>query len=227
MKTPEIPETAERFVVYFDVMGFKDFVYRNDHSTVSELMNKLCSHIGDAKKWFCSGENGNVPDSDFEKILPVMFSDTVLFITNGNTIKDARSAMLTAAAFLHDMFKKGIPVKGALSYGTFSIDINKSMFFGRPLIDAYLLAEETYFYGSVIHHTAEVKFDEFDDDFLKKIVSRSQIPMKKGMVMHSYADWTVALDNSLEDLINPLYKTVSGNIRRYVDNTMSTYIKNS
>lgn len=44
------PETTERFIAYFDIMGFKDLIYRNDHAVVSTLMNNVSKTISEIKE---------------------------------------------------------------------------------------------------------------------------------------------------------------------------------
>ena len=46
----KFPETTERFVAYFDIMGFKDLIYRSDHSAVSDLMSDVSRIVGLVKK---------------------------------------------------------------------------------------------------------------------------------------------------------------------------------
>ncbi|MFZ9643326.1 MAG: hypothetical protein ACO29L_07695, partial [Candidatus Methylopumilus sp.] len=65
------------------------------------------------------------------------------------------------------------------------------------LIDAYLLAEETHFYGSVLHHTIERYLDEEIKESGKKFfsdnVKNKLLPMKTGRVKHLYVDNTLAV----------------------------------
>ena len=71
-----------------------------------------------------------------------------------------------------------IPIKGALAKGTVACDESKQLYFGKALLDAYLLEENVQYYEIVVHHSAEeqVKTNQlgmFID--IDSLVSRSPI----------------------------------------------------
>lgn len=228
------PKTKNRFIVYFDLMGFKDLVYRNNHSDISRIMDIVCStakSIKDTEMGILEGLEGaeDKPSGTFTKtvVLPVVFSDSILFVSKGNTIFDAKKSIYVASYFLYKLLSQNIPVKGALAYGTFTADFDKSSFFGRPLIDAYLLANEANFYGAILHNT----FDSYLKTKKKSVISermlkRAPIPMKGGAITHNYVDWGYFKNvaGNQEDLIEKFYDGVSGNTRIYVDNTKKVYL---
>ncbi len=39
--------TSNRFVVFFDIAGFKDMVFSNDHKNVLDTMRYLSDHLGE------------------------------------------------------------------------------------------------------------------------------------------------------------------------------------
>lgn len=45
--------------------------------------------------------------------------------------------------------------KRSLAKGKFTFDEENDLYFGRPLVDAYLLHDELYYYGIVAHHSIE------------------------------------------------------------------------
>jgi hypothetical protein len=223
----DMPETTERFIAYFDIMGFKDLVYRSEHSDIAEIMNHVCTDVEILKKW---GEKEHLKGGKgIEKgiILPVMFSDSVVFISKGNTVTDARTTAFTAGFFLYCMLTAGVPIKGSLAYGLFTANFKKSSFFGRPLVDAYLLAEDMHFYGAVLHHSFEKFLHDNKEKLPPSILTSSVVPVKGGSVTHSYIGWQFLLKKgqTTESVIEPFYRTVSGSTRRYVDNTKSVYQK--
>lgn len=46
----EFHATTERFVAYFDIMGFKDLIYRSDHSDVADIMSRVSTIVATLKK---------------------------------------------------------------------------------------------------------------------------------------------------------------------------------
>lgn len=227
------PVTAERFIAYFDIMGFKDLIYRNDHSTVSDVIDYVSEHIHQLREWETEylHLSPDEIDSDVKKgvMLPVLFSDSILFISRGNSVDDMKKIAYSSSFFMYRMFLAGIGVKGALSYGTFTADFEFSKFYGRPLVDAYLLAEEVQFYGAPLHHSFECIQNSFSEELPDSLLQRAPIPLKgSGMVTHSFIDWTIHLELSnppeqASPLFETLYNGVSGGTRRYVDNTVAVY----
>ena len=228
------PITKDRFIVYFDLMGFKDLVYRSSHEQVRSIMDIVCRTTKEIEEAEMSilDTDPKSRGGEFEKavVLPVVFSDSIIFISGDNTLYDAKKAIYVASYFLYSLLTENIPVKGALSYGTFSADFEKSSFFGRPLIDAYLLAEETHFYGAVLHNTFDRFLNEIDEKPPPELLSRIPIPMKAGKVTHSYVKWQFHLKEAQDktsEIIEKFYEGVSGSTRLYVDNTMKVYTESS
>ncbi len=225
------PKTADRFVAFFDLMGFKDLIYRNTHDDVCKTMDFVCDLVHQLKSW----EKKHLRKNDdavksaigMGVVLPVVFSDSILFISRTNSIEDAQKAIYVSSFFLCGLLNACIPVKGALAYGTFTADFKKSNFFGRPLLDSYFLAHETHFYGAVLHHTFERYLREQNKEIPHSILKRKPIAMKSGRVTHSYIDWTYHLEEdttALDRLLERFYEGVSGDIRMYVDNTRDAYL---
>lgn len=225
------PVTTERFVAYFDIMEFKDRMYRSTHEDVKKLMDEISGYVNNIKTW--ESEYLDKPDNshkeDIEKgiVLPVMFSDSVLMVSRTNSNHDAIKTVFLATSFLYNMFKFAIPVKGALAFGNFTADFKKSSFFGRPLIDAYLLAEDTHFYGALLHHTFEERLYERKTKLSEHALVTKEVPLKDGMVTHSFMNWVPFCDCEgtigLSDILDNFYRKVSGSSRRYVDNTKKVY----
>ena len=56
-----------------------------------------------------------------------------------------------------------IPIKGVIAQGIFSYDKENELYFGKPLVDAYLLHEELKYYGIVVHNTAEKTIKKYQN----------------------------------------------------------------
>lgn len=227
--------TTDRFIAYFDIMGFKDLIYRNDHMFVSRLMDNIASLVAGIKIIETNLLKKNLTERNFfEKgvVLPILFSDSIIFISESNSSYDALKTFFAASFFITKMFQNNVPIKGSIAFGTFTADFENSKFFGRPLVDAYMLSEETYFYGAVLHHSVErFLHDSLDktivpEQIINQYIKTKPLPMKNGTVTHSYINWLCNLtdkDPTPNILVNNLLRNVSGNIRRYVDNSSSIY----
>ena len=159
---------------------------------------------------------------------PVFFSDSILLVTN-DVSKESLNSILSSCSFLiWTCMKMGIPVKGAISRGMQTADFNKSLHFGKALIDAYLLQDDLFFYGIVIHHTVEPQLRDILTRPLRNECAFYDAPFKKiGKIKHYVIDWTIVDEfkgyedkPKCLDIVTKLYSTVSGGPRKYVDNTV-------
>lgn len=226
--------TCKRFVAYLDIMGFQDMVFRESHEEVLETMEKFRLPIKKLKKEAKERLQGSASGWDlFENtvIKPVIFSDSVLLFSSDDSLGSVENIVWQVRSVLSHALLNGIPIKGAIAYGEQTADFGKSLYFGKPLIDAWELQKELIIYGVVLHHTIEKYIVK--NEWMEELLDGSSIikyptPLKQGIITHYLVDWleltmkaspkkAIKLKNSIPDL----YCKVSGSARRYVDNTMS------
>ena len=227
--------TENRFVGFFDIMGFKDFVARHDSEEVYErlkLIKKFLSDYESLDKDLLK-EKGTIKHS--------IFSDSILIATNGGGKTDADLMINRCNHLIWHCFNNNIPVKGAISFGRMTMDFDNSIFVGQPLIDAYLLQEELQIYGGVLDCHSDKRISEFENvtEYFKRRFYKIGIQTKSGKITHSTLKWMSGgiansdVPESNITMIDEFYKTVSGRPRKYVDNTlnycreMKTIIKNN
>jgi len=225
----EFEITCERFVAYFDIMKFKDYAYRNTHEKVGEIFENMKFALTSIKSTppEITSESQDLEKSGHKvSINTVSFSDSIIFYSDSNSHDDAVNISQTACYFLFHCIANQIPIKGALSYGLFTADKNSEIFYGLPLIDAYLLSEDIYFYGVVLHHTFEsfVDINQINENW-RNLILRKDVPLKGGLINHYYIEpffpkTTAAERNTIYE---KLYRTVYGSTRKYVDNTITVY----
>jgi hypothetical protein len=216
-------KTAERYVAFLDIMGFRDKVFREPHEDVLSFMGKMGGYI---KAIEIHAARKIKEHSGVTR--PVFFSDSILLVTNDNSKESLNSILMSCGFLVWNCMQMGIPVKGAISHGMQTADFDISLHLGKPLIDAYLLQNEVFFYGVIFHHTVETKLAEVLTRPGRKECVFYDTPYKKaGKIKHYVVDWTIADEfegmadkpKSL-DIVNRLYSTVSGEPRKYVDNTV-------
>lgn len=219
--------TCDRFIAYFDIMGFKDRVHSEPHEDVAKLLDCVLEELEKLSPTVI----GDMPlDLTQELTAPhIIFSDTIVFYSPDTSQASLVRLIAQAAFVLFACLAKGIPLKGAFSKGTFTANVEKSEYLGRPLTDAYLLAEDIQFYGVVLHHTVEQDAETLQPLMRSPTIPlrRGPVPMKNGDVTHYHVDWCEIMGWSFPEPsaanLNPLYHTVSGRSRKYVDNTIATY----
>ncbi|HSD07640.1 hypothetical protein [Flavobacterium sp.] len=224
--------TGERYVAFIDIMGFKDMVLKKSHNEIYDMMLK----INQKKK---TSENIDWEFVNEKLVRTTTYSDSIMIYSKDDTLNSLKSIIYTVANLSFGLFTEGIPFKGAMSFGMMTLDIENSIFFGQPLIDAYLLQEELNYYGIIVHATAELKVYELNGDPVP-FSTHYFCPLKNGMSKHltifpMFADPKsntepehVKTHDYLIKSISDLRYMTSGHLRKYIDSTESylEYIKN-
>jgi hypothetical protein len=217
--------TDNRYVAYIDIMGFKDLVARSKHEDIYGMMKKIAisKKINSSVNW--GHVNSNL-------ISTTMYSDSIMLYSKDGSYESLYSLICATSSLISDLFMEGIPHKGSLAYGIMTLDSKQSIFFGQPLIDSFLLQEELYFYGIVVHATVEEKINSFKESkkkfvFVKDYSCYFKNGNSKNLVVYPMlADSAVrTLKDSKEEVaifdnsIRKLRNRTSGQLRKYIDNT--------
>lgn len=211
--------TTNRFVAFFDIMGFKDLVFRTDHEKVLELMEHLHASLSLIEKFYQEEKRET-------RIRGVLFSDSILFVSSDDSKNSLEEIIFIAEWVLKKSFESGIPIKGSIAVGKQTADFDKSIHFGVPIIDAFMLQDELLFYGVVIHDSVEKAYTT--QDLKEKLLIRYKAPFKSGRISHYVVDWRGYFKEDSHSanwlpVFEALYKKVSGPPRIYVDNTIEYY----
>jgi hypothetical protein len=204
--------TCSRYVGFIDIMGFKDMVVRNTHETI---YNKLIT-ISQYKDLV-----QNTVHFSFHPPKVFIFSDSIILFTIDDSSDAICDLLLKMGNFIAALIENEIPFRGGIAYGQITVDDKNSIFFGQPLIDAYLLSEELALYAVAIHHTAENRIlkDEDANDFIFKY----NTPVKIGKVFHylvSACVYSLYMRQAVvSDLMEKFRSMTSGALRKYIDNT--------
>lgn len=229
METPI--KTKPRFVIFLDIMGFKDRVARSTPETLySELtdFNKDITNIINSSKNIKTRKRAKKEDSSSEvtliksdeelnEIILTQFSDSIVIFSSDNSQENLLAISEVATQIMKVAINrpKPIPLKGALAEGVITCDTTKQLFFGQALIDAYLLEENVQYYGIVVHHTAEKSVKDSNSDLFKNV----SVPLKSGNISHYELVW---YNDSLDEIKSGLDRirlSVSDYPRKYIDNT--------
>lgn len=219
--------TRTRFVAYFDILGFKNFVLRNKHENVFEKLDSLLKEIktqANRQRYF---------------VHVVSFSDSIVLFSRDDTPESLKAMITLSKSLMVKALQNEIPIKGAGAYGCISVDKTNQIFCGQPIIDAFLFQEEQlHYYGVVFLHSFEVYIKENTLDFMtvnqedecKNSIIEIRTPIKKGgSVNHLNLNWFSSLSGAAEfsDIMSKLKMTpgADGDIRKYIDNTIEIYTR--
>lgn len=206
---------GERLLLYADVMGFKSRVSTKSHRQLKDEILDFRS-AWDAK-------TSCLKLGDYLKF--VQFSDSMLLVVQGIDSKMFNLLTQAAVCLMQTAMEKGFPIKGAIAQGLFSLDNEKQLYFGQPLVDASLLHDQLKFYGIAVHNSAE-KTIKANSDILRPY-TKTQIYIEKGKVSHYHLCWnTLNSGYKYEDItdkcnkwLDTIEESVSGEPRMYVDRT--------
>jgi len=163
---------TERLVLYADFMGFKSRVFGTERSA---LKNELLAFHD---RWTAKIK----PLMKDGHLQAIQYSDSILIAVNGVDEKYFNLLSKAAVCLMHVALSMQIPIKGVIAQGLFSYDATNELYFGHPLVDAYLLHEELKYYGIVVHNTAEKTIKQYQS--LSNPYSNSSIYLKKGKIFH-------------------------------------------
>jgi hypothetical protein len=160
---------------------------------------------------------------DLDQSKVVTFSDSIIIFSKGDSYNDAHKIFHDCYRLLQASLENNISIKGAISFGETTVDFENSLFFGKPIIDAYLLHEDLEMLTVVLDNNAEVKLDSYEVDkaAIKFILADYKANMKSGKITHKLIktvgeDMTTKRINALKEL----YKLSHGRPRIYIDNTI-------
>jgi hypothetical protein len=220
-------KTDNRFVIFFDVLGFKDLVQTRSHEDILEKLTKLKNDVEQLEDYvFNEGQKQKVKQ-DISKcqVKSVTFSDSFIFFSKKDTVEDFTKILVDAWVFLKRAIESKIAVKGAISFGQVTVDFDKNLFFGQPIIDAYLLHEDLNMLGVIMDHKVDTQIKNFIPNVLmENNIGFEKINMKYGPVKHSFISplKEEAIRGILSDL-HSMYSITSGKPRIYIDNTIGFY----
>lgn len=216
----------ERFVLYLDIMGFKDRVAKTD---ISELKQLLLTFKTKNRKLKPLLENTTTGlRKEFMKMS--QFSDSIVVISRSNTKDDLNRITKAGVILMQTALETGFALRGAVAAGNMVFDSENQIFFGQALVDAYLLEEQLNYYGIVFHDSAEKLVRESlenNEDNTYFPIKDEAIHTKSGLSAHYHIAWYEMKKNlSRGDIrqnanvwLKLLRESVSGNPRVCLDNT--------
>lgn len=184
-----------KFIAYFDYLGFKQFIENNDHSyQVSEMDNIFRDIEGAlAKGHRTRGEKAIIADLSLTKINAINFSDTIVFWTNDDSESSFDEILEIAYLFNSRTNTFFFPARGCICHGEleyidykntnqFGSIYNINSVFGKGLVKAHEKAESQNWAGTVIDKSV-IQFLELNgnnvDLKLQDYAKKYKVPYKK------------------------------------------------
>jgi hypothetical protein len=218
----------KRFVAFLDILGFRDLVMRNTHEDVNNKMLKISYYL----EQFNYTESDKAISKKYNDagIYSGSFSDSIFIFSKNDTKENFDLFTILTSLLFSKSFKNEIPMTGAIAYGQITVIKSKQIYFGQPIIDAYLLHEEVDYLGIVAHNTID-EYLKNNNPETKDRYFEIKTPLKCGKITHLNLDWFGNIQNgngediqsSVSETLNCLMKKTSGRSRRYYDNTVYAF----
>lgn len=160
------------------------------------------------------------------------FSDSIVVVSAGYESDDLNRITKAAVILIRTALETKFAIRGVIACGEMVFDEENQLFFGKPLVDAYLLEQQMCHYGIIFHHTAEEKVKEYLSNKSKIYfpINDCETKLKGGNAKHYQVLWHKMNQELAEDKTDKVSKdaikwlenlrtTVSGYPRTYLDNT--------
>lgn len=153
--------TGGRYLLFLDLLGFTDLV---THTSTKEIIQT----INDALQPFLEWEKLNT------YFKTIYFSDTFLFYQEpkGYHRRCFLDVYALAAMITSSLLAKGIPSRGAITFGEFEVEFDNSgrhqLYCGKALIEAYKAERKENWIGVTIQPSAWKPFEDSNQGTIKK-----------------------------------------------------------
>lgn len=199
-------ETKGRFVIFLDIMGFKDRVARHGHNEILKGLQDLSNFVS---------EEINARD----KFQFTMFSDSIIIFSEDKSNSTFKEMIKLANSVVKRSIAIGLPIKGAMACGDCTVRFGvKPLFFGQPIIDAYCLEENLEMYNMVLHNTVETYATTLVREE-KNLLFDCLVKLKGGNSKHYVLSWFASSLDECKKNLQAIRVDVSDAPRRYIDNT--------
>ncbi len=222
-----------KFIAYFDYLGFKSFIENNDIDTQKKA---ILNNLRDIENAISKGKrvhDKGIADLSKAKINCIHFSDTVIFLSNDDSIDSLREILKVAHLFNWQSIIYFNPVRGAILHEEIEYFANAFhspigakysviTTYGKGLIDAYKKAESQHWAGTVIDNSVIEKIIKMGVDvksFLNPFAIKYKVPYKNQIVSEKEYVLSIFESGLNENHYKVLCNDIKNNFSKYNKST--------
>jgi len=188
---------SPRFVAHVDILGMSSLVDR-DPDVAWGVLSNLAEVRDKIGKYDIEFLDTNERLSVAATITSVAFSDTIVFFTRGDSETELRCMIVLAVEVLHKAMYCGVPVRVGLSYGKFYFNLERSLYAGPALIEAYQFGESAQWIGITMGKSIAERAASLDMSSGNcKLVVPWAVPIKDGTRKCQVVNWPAAVAHDL------------------------------
>lgn len=198
------------FFGFFDILGYKNLIENNELNDLIQIFDEIILNV-EKEAVTISGLDKEQMFIFQPKVETRVFSDTIiLYQTEPKQLffPTAPSVLLKSSLLLRFAFERGIPIRGAISYGEYYIHENR--FLGKPILETHEEERSQKWSGAILCKSAEEKIETLLEGAnnkyinfrginmnpkswlkysLEHILHRYSVPMKKGRTLRLALCW--------------------------------------
>ena len=208
----KVLQYRNRWFCYLDLLGFKDLVRKTDVSNVIALYDGVIEKLragAEAKKpWGISYS---------------WFSDTFILFSRSDSLQEFILLEQAGRLFFQRLILSGIPVRGALSHGKLYSNLDKNIFIGEALIDAYEYGEKQNWLGFLLTPSVYTRLAGTDLDIRSHYNYRPVL--RQGIITHPAPEnvFAFAFNNGTANGANPLLSAIKSMKRNVAESHRVKY----
>ena len=143
------------FFGFFDILGYKHLNANNELNDLIQIFDELILDV-DKEAVTMSGLDKDQRFFPQPKVETLVFSDTIILYQvepSKHSMIGVPQILYKSSLLLRIAFERGIPIRGAISYGEYYI--HKRCYLGKPVIEAYEQEKSQKWSGAILCKSAE------------------------------------------------------------------------
>lgn len=129
----------------------------------------------------------------------VTFSDTILLFTKGESPPELKCMIVLLTEIFHKALCRCVPIRAGLAHGVFSFNLDKAMYAGPALIEAYRVGEAAQWLGIALGDSIREKARTLGMKSGKSdVVVDWPVPVKAGTVECAVINWPAVVAHDLK-----------------------------
>jgi len=167
------------------MLGFKKALERNRAEAWGALSDlQACMESVLKKSYQISRNNKTILACN--RVKGVMFSDTIVFFTLKDQLEDLLAILFCSTNFFMNSLECCIPLQGGISYGNFSVNFDKNLYCGEPLVKACKIAELPQWTGVVVDEKVAEKYKAENLSTTPPLITEWTLELRDGQFRESW-----------------------------------------
>jgi hypothetical protein len=191
-------EQEMRFVAHIDILGMSTLVEKNPEEAWG-MLSDLVSVKDGVNSYELKFIDLNEHVDMSTMIHAVIFSDTIVLFSKGSSDIELRCIIIAVTEILHKALYKCVPVRAGVAFGKFFFNLEKSMYAGPALIEAYRIGESAKWIGISLADSIHEKVKTLNmKSGISNTVVNWKVPVKNGLENRLVINWPAIFAHDLK-----------------------------